>query len=152
MFGLFVRFTCKDETSAQAYDRLVAETIEAIKTDEPGTLVYASHLVDGQPLQRIFYELYRDKAAFEAHGAAPHTRRYLAERDQYLASTEVDYLTLQTGKGTGGWARRTTSKLLAGICAPGRAAEGSRRPNRAGVSGPRGAWMHRISRACGRVA
>ena len=29
MFGLCVRFTCKDEASAEAYDRLVAETIEA---------------------------------------------------------------------------------------------------------------------------
>jgi quinol monooxygenase YgiN len=102
MFGLCVRFTCKDQTSAEAYDRLVAETIEAIKINEPGTLVYASHLVDGQPLQRIFYELYADEAAFEAHGAAPHTRRYLEQRDQYLASTEVDRLILQTGKGTGG--------------------------------------------------
>ena len=101
MFGLFVRFTCKDEASAEAYDRLVAETVEAIKAGEPGTLVYATHLVEGQPLQRIFYELYRDKAAFEAHEASPATRRYLAERDQYLASTEVDWLTLQTGKGTG---------------------------------------------------
>ena len=102
MFGLCVRFTCKDEANAEAYDRLAAETIEAIKAHEPGTLVYASHLVDGQPLQRIFYELYRDKAAFEAHEAALHTRRYLAERDQYLTTTEVDWLTLQTGKGTGG--------------------------------------------------
>jgi len=102
MFGLFVRFTCKDEAAAAAYDQLVAETIEAIKDSEPGTLVYASHLVDGQPLQRIFYELYRDKVAFEAHEAAPHTRRYLDERGQYLASTEVDWLTLQAGKGTGG--------------------------------------------------
>jgi quinol monooxygenase YgiN len=102
MFGLCVRFTCKDEGSAEAYDRLVAETVEAIRTSEPGTLVYASHLVDGQPLQRIFYELYRDQAAFRAHEEAPHTRRYLAERDQYLASHEVDRLTLQTGKGTGG--------------------------------------------------
>jgi quinol monooxygenase YgiN len=102
MFGLCVRFTCKDEASAEAYDRLVAETVEAIKTHEPGTLVYASHVVEGQPLQRMFYELYRDHAAFEAHEAAPHTRRYLVERDQYLASTEVDRLTLQTGKGTDG--------------------------------------------------
>jgi quinol monooxygenase YgiN len=102
MFGLFVRFTCKDETSAEVYDRLVAETIEAIKTNEPGTLVYATHRVEGQPLQRIFYELYQDRAAFEAHEASPHTRRYLDEREQYLASTEVDWLTLQTGKGTGG--------------------------------------------------
>ena len=102
MFGLCVRFTCKDETSAKAYDRLVAETIEAIKVNEPGTLVYASHLVDGQPLQRIFYELYRDEDAFHAHEAAPHTRRYLKEREQYLAGTEVDRLTLQVGKGTSG--------------------------------------------------
>ena len=102
MFGLFVRFTCKDGASAEAYDRLVAETVEAIKANEPGTLIYASHLVEGQPLQRIFYELYRDKVAFEAHAASPHTRRYLDERDQYLASTEVDWLTLQTGKGTDG--------------------------------------------------
>jgi quinol monooxygenase YgiN len=102
MFSLFVRFTCKDEASAEAYDRLVAETVEAIKASEPGTLVYASHLVEGQPLQRIFYELYRDRAAFEAHEAAPHTRRYLAERKQYLTATEVDWLTLQTGKGTRG--------------------------------------------------
>ena len=53
MFGLFVRFTCKDEAAAEAYDKLVAQTIEAIKANEPGTLVYASHLVEGQPLQRI---------------------------------------------------------------------------------------------------
>jgi len=102
MLGLFVRFTCKDQASAEAYDRLVAETVEAIKANEPGTLVYASHLVEGQPLQRIFYELYGDRAAFEAHEASPHTRRYLEERDQYLASTEVDWLTSQTGKGTDG--------------------------------------------------
>ena len=102
MFGLCVRFTCKDQASAEAYDRLVAETVEGIKASEPGTLVYACHLVEGQPLQRIFYELYRDRAAFEAHEAAPHTRRYLDQRDQYLAGTEVDWLTLQTGKGTGG--------------------------------------------------
>jgi quinol monooxygenase YgiN len=102
MFGLCVRFTCKDQASAEAYDRLVAETVEGIKANEPGTIVYASHTVEGQPLQRVFYELYRDKTAFEAHEASPHTRRYLDERDQYLASTEVDRLTLQTGKGTDG--------------------------------------------------
>jgi quinol monooxygenase YgiN len=101
MFGLCVRFTCKDETSAEAYDRLVAETVVGIKAGEPGTLVYACHRVEGQPLQRIFYELYRDRAAFETHEAAPHTRRYLDQRDHYLAATEVDWLTLQEGKGIG---------------------------------------------------
>jgi len=100
MFGLSVRFTCKDEASAQAYDRLVAETAQGIREREPGTLVYAVHTVRDQPLQRIFYELYRDQEAFDAHEAAPHTRRYLAERDQYLAATEVDWLDWQVGKVT----------------------------------------------------
>ena len=77
MIGLCVRFTCRDQASAEAYDQLVAETVEGIKAHEPGTLIYAVHEIQGQPLQRIFYELYRDQAAFEAHEAAPHTRRYL---------------------------------------------------------------------------
>jgi quinol monooxygenase YgiN len=99
MFGLMVRFTCTDEQSAGKFDRLVAETIEKIKTDEPGTLVYTSHRVDGAPLQRIFYELYRDRAAFDAHEQQEHTRRFLAAREELLASTEVDFLDLLEGKG-----------------------------------------------------
>lgn len=102
MFGLMVRFTCKDEDTAAAFDRLVAETIEQIRQAEPGTLVYASHRVDGQPLQRIFYELYADRAAFDAHERTAHTRRFLAARVELLASVEVDRLELQTGKGTSG--------------------------------------------------
>jgi quinol monooxygenase YgiN len=100
MFGLMVRFTCKNEASATAFDQLVGETIEKIRDSEPGTLVYASHRVDGQPLQRIFYELYRDRSAFDSHEEQEHTRRFLAAREELLASVEVDWLTLQTGKGT----------------------------------------------------
>ncbi|MEO3854624.1 antibiotic biosynthesis monooxygenase [Acrocarpospora sp. B8E8] len=100
MFGLVVRFTCKDDASADAFDRLVSETIEGIRQHEPGTLVYASHRVEGQPLQRIFYELYADRAAFDAHEEQEHTRRFLSARDELLSSVEVDWLELQTGKGT----------------------------------------------------
>lgn len=102
MFGLMVRFTCKDEATAETFDQLVGETIEKIRDGEPGTLVYASHRVDGQPLQRIFYELYRDRAAFDTHEEQEHTRRFLSAREELLSSVEVDWLTLQTGKGTAG--------------------------------------------------
>lgn len=102
MFGLVVRFSCKDEASAGGFDRLVAETVPQIRQHEPGTLIYAVHRVDGEPLHRMFYELYRDRAAFDAHNSQPHTRRFLAEREQYLAGTNVDWLELQVGKGTGG--------------------------------------------------
>jgi len=102
MFGLSVRFTCKDTESAKGFDALVAETVPQIKQHEPGTLVYAVHAVEGKPLERIFYELYRDRAAFDAHEGQPHTRRMLAERERFLSSVEVDFLTLQVGKGTDG--------------------------------------------------
>lgn len=102
MFGLVVRFTCKDQASAEAFDRLVAATVDKIRTDEPGTLVYAVNRVDGEPLQRVFYELYRDRAAFDAHEEQEHTKKFLNEREQHLSATEVDWLTLQTGKGTDG--------------------------------------------------
>ena len=102
MFGLSVRFTCRDEASAEAFDNLVAETVAQIRQHEPGTLVYAVHAVEGKPLERIFYELYRDRAAFDAHERQPRTRRFLAARDQFLSSVDVDFLTLQAGKGTDG--------------------------------------------------
>jgi quinol monooxygenase YgiN len=102
MFGLSVRFTCKDAASAKGFDALVAETVPQIRQHEPGTLVYAVHTVEGQPLQRIFYELYRDRAAFDAHEEQPHTRHFLAAREKFLASVDVDFLALQIGKGTDG--------------------------------------------------
>ncbi|MEU6036886.1 antibiotic biosynthesis monooxygenase [Actinomadura sp. NPDC047616] len=101
LFGLVVRFTLKPGAGA-SFDRLVETTAEQIKTSEPGTLIYTCHRVDGQPDQRIFYELYADRAAFDAHEAQPHVIRFLAERAQYIASTEVDFLSIHTGKGIPG--------------------------------------------------
>jgi quinol monooxygenase YgiN len=99
MFGLTVRFTCRDEDSARRFDELVARTLPEIERLEPGTLIYAVHTVEGQPLQRMFYELYRDRDAFSAHEEQAHTRRFLTERDQYLTGKDVDFLTLQAAKG-----------------------------------------------------
>ncbi|GAB2821387.1 hypothetical protein GCM10027073_60490 [Streptomyces chlorus] len=96
-FGLFVRFTLKDG-AAEGFDALVRETTAGIKTKEPGTLVYACHTVEGEPNQRIFFELYADHAAFEEHERQEHTRHFLSERDKYVAKTEVDRMTPYTGK------------------------------------------------------
>lgn len=97
-FGLSVRFTLK-EGAAEAFDALVAETLAGIRASEPGTLVYVNHLVEGQPDQRIFYELYRDRAAFDEHEQQPHTRKFLAGREALVDDVEVDWLTAVDGKG-----------------------------------------------------
>ncbi|WP_406170058.1 putative quinol monooxygenase [Streptomyces sp. NBC_00996] len=99
MFGLFVRFTCKDDVAAAAFDDLVARTGELIRANEPGTVVYAVHRVDGRPLERVFYELYRDKSAFEEHESKDYVRAFLSEREQYLSGIEVDRLDFVSGKG-----------------------------------------------------
>lgn len=96
-FALTVRFTIKGGHE-QEFDRLTADTLDGIHAHEPGTLVYVTHKVVDAPNQRIFYELYRDRAAFDAHEQQPHVRRFLAERDQHLDSAEVDWLTPAAGK------------------------------------------------------
>lgn len=96
-FALVVRFTVR-EGQESTFDQLVADTARSIRTHEPGTLVYACHHVEGEPRQRIFYELYASKEAFDAHEAQEHTRNFLASREALLESTEVDFLNLETGK------------------------------------------------------
>jgi quinol monooxygenase YgiN len=99
MFGLIVRFTLTED-GASGFDQLVKELVPSIQRDEPGTIVYATHTVEGQPNLRVFYELYRDREAFAEHERQAHTRRFLAEREQYLVEpAEVDFATLQAAAG-----------------------------------------------------
>ncbi|MFF3876856.1 putative quinol monooxygenase [Streptomyces sp. NPDC001978] len=96
-YGLFVRFTLRDG-AGEAFDALIQETTAGIRAHEPGTLVYACHEVEGAPHERIFFELYADRDAFEEHERQPHTRHFLAERSKYVAKTEVDRLQPYAGK------------------------------------------------------
>ncbi|MDT0347481.1 putative quinol monooxygenase [Streptomyces litchfieldiae] len=98
-FALYVRFTLRDEQAAAAFDGLCVRTLQGIQ-EEPGTLTYVSHVPIDEPLVRVFYELYEDRAAFEAHEAQPHVRSFLKEREQYLAGVEVTFLDAIGGKGT----------------------------------------------------
>ncbi|MEU9718314.1 antibiotic biosynthesis monooxygenase [Streptomyces sp. NPDC047976] len=97
-FGLVVRFSLRDQEAAKAFDELCAITLEGIKGAEPGTLTYVVHVPEGEPLVRVFYELYADRQAFDAHEAQPHTKHFLTQREQYLAGVEVMFLDAIAGK------------------------------------------------------
>ncbi len=97
-FGLVVRFVLT-EGHEQAFDALVRELIPAVREHEPRTLVFAVHTVDGRPDLRIFYEMYTDRAAFDAHDEQPHIRKFAAARDEHTAGVEVDFLELIDGTG-----------------------------------------------------
>jgi quinol monooxygenase YgiN len=103
MFALVVRFELYDDESAAAFDQLVEETGHGIKASEPGTLVYVTHHVESAPLSRVFYEVYRDRAAFEEHERQPHILRFLSERGKYVASTRVEFVSPATSKGACPW-------------------------------------------------
>jgi quinol monooxygenase YgiN len=99
MFALVVRFDLKDQSAASQFDALVERTAAGIVEHEPGTLVYSTHPVVDEPLARVFYEVYADRTAFEAHEAQPHVKEFLAERDQYLSDTRIEFLGDGLAKG-----------------------------------------------------
>ncbi|MGW0928803.1 putative quinol monooxygenase [Streptomyces sp. NPDC002644] len=97
-FALVVRFTLRDEVAATAFDELCTTTLEGITAHEPGTLAYVVHTPEDEPLVRVFYELYADRASFDAHEEQPHTRHFLKEREQYLAGVDVTFMNAKAGK------------------------------------------------------
>ncbi|MFJ9472465.1 putative quinol monooxygenase [Streptomyces caniferus] len=90
-YALLVRFTLRDTSAALQFDDLVAQTIDGVRA-EAGTLVYAVHTPVEEPLVRVFYELYADRAAFQAHEGQAHTRHFLAAREPLLSNVEVTFL------------------------------------------------------------
>ncbi|SDJ52583.1 Quinol monooxygenase YgiN [Frankineae bacterium MT45] len=96
-YGLIVRHTIKPGHEAE-FDRLAAVAADHIRRLEPGTLVYVSHLLAERPQQRIFYELYRDEAAFAEHERQPHVVSFLAAREAHLDGIEVEFLSAIDGK------------------------------------------------------
>jgi quinol monooxygenase YgiN len=99
VFGLVVRFNLKAGTGRQ-FDALTRDVVAVIREAEPGTLIYACHAVEGDADARIFYEVYRDRAAFEDHEGAEHVTRFHQEKAQYLAGDpRVEFLSLHVSKG-----------------------------------------------------
>jgi quinol monooxygenase YgiN len=97
MLALVVRFEIK-EGCVDAFDRLVQRTLDGIRSEEDGTLMYVSSRVAEGATSRVFVEIYRDKEAFTAHEDCEHTREFLREREQLLESYRVEFLTPIDGK------------------------------------------------------
>jgi quinol monooxygenase YgiN len=100
MYALVVRFDIRDDEAAPVFDALTARAVEEITQKEPGTLVYATHVVDGEPLARVFYEVYRDRDAFQAHEDGQHVKEFHAAKNPLLVGEHrVEFLTPGPAKG-----------------------------------------------------
>lgn len=99
MFALVVRFDLRAGCEAE-FDRLVETTTVQIRAEEPGTLLYLCHIVQDAPGSRVFYELYRDREAFQAHEVQAHVKEFHARRAPLMAGPErVEFLGRLDGKG-----------------------------------------------------
>ena len=70
---------------------LLTEQCAIIRKTEPGCLVYRVHRSTQDPDAFLFYEIYADDAAFDAHRASPHLAQYRKRReDEALLDGAVD--------------------------------------------------------------
>lgn len=91
-YTLLVRFRVREGAQA-AFDALTARTVDLIRKQEPGTLLYAVHTT-GVPTERIFYEMYEDQEAFAFHERQTYIQEFLASRGPLLQEPpEVTELT-----------------------------------------------------------
>jgi quinol monooxygenase YgiN len=96
-YGRLSIFTLLEDKAAE-FDRLAERAAEGVRTAEPDTLVYVIHVVPKAPMQRIIYEIYRDREAFESHEQQPHIQRFAADRKACVLATNVIDLRLKYAK------------------------------------------------------
>jgi len=97
LFGQITIYTLLEDR-IDDFDLLTERVVEQVRADEPGTLVYIVHAVPTAPMQRILYEVYQDRAAYEGHLAQPYMTRYVAERRSMVLASNAIELGLQQAK------------------------------------------------------
>jgi quinol monooxygenase YgiN len=96
-FGRLLIFTLREDRVAE-FDRLAEQAAEGVRLTEPDTLVYVFHTAPTEPMQRIIYEVYRDRSAFESHQRQPHIKRFTDEVKSCVLGSNVIDLRLKYAK------------------------------------------------------
>jgi quinol monooxygenase YgiN len=99
LFGLIAIYTLA-EGKAEDFDALAERVVEEVRSSEPDALVYAVHSVPNAPMQRIFYEVYRDQTAYEEHKRQSYIKRFDDDRAPFVLATNVIELGTQQAKLT----------------------------------------------------
>jgi quinol monooxygenase YgiN len=94
-----LRVDCRDDMAADEFDERTASVFQHVTQHEPGTLVFANHLVAGQPLTRVVYEIYRDREAADVHSRGEALQQLLASQDELLRGFHIARLILRSAKG-----------------------------------------------------
>jgi quinol monooxygenase YgiN len=97
LFGQIAIYTLLEDR-VDDFDRLTRRVVRQVRSQEPDTLVYIVHAVPSAPMQRILYEVYRDRSAYEAHKRQPYVVAFEADRRPFVLATNIIELGLQQAK------------------------------------------------------
>src|SRR5580693_2455643 len=86
------------EAGADEFDRLAEQVVDQVRTGEPDTLAYVAHSVPSAPLQRILYQLYADRAAYDRHQERPYVAEFESRRRPLVLATNVIELGVRQAK------------------------------------------------------
>lgn len=89
------------ESGAAEFDRLASSVLEQVRTTEPDTLVFVVHGVPSAPLQRILYQVYRDRAAYDEHQRKPYVTDFDTRLRPLVLATNVIELGVREAKVSG---------------------------------------------------
>ena len=83
MLVVLVRVKVKTEALAE-FERAILTNADAARTREPGCMRFDVSQSEDDPSQWLFYEVYKDAAAFDAHRASPHFAAYQETAERVL--------------------------------------------------------------------
>lgn len=74
MITITARLTCQEgkEEEAMAF---ITEMTKEVEANEPGALAYIAHRSKDNPSEIVFFEVYKDAEALQAHGKTDHMQK-----------------------------------------------------------------------------
>jgi quinol monooxygenase YgiN len=97
LFGQITIYTLADG-KVEAFDRITERVVAQVRKREPDTLVFIAHAVPSAPDQRILYQVFRSRAAYQRHLRQPYVEQFAIERRPFVLATNVVELGLQQAK------------------------------------------------------
>jgi quinol monooxygenase YgiN len=92
MYVLVVDFVVKPE-HVEAFTAEIRKNAKASRETEPGCRQFDVCAAPDDPAKIVLYEVYDDKAAFEAHLKTPHFLAIKPKLEAWLAVNKVRFLT-----------------------------------------------------------
>jgi len=97
LFGQITIYTLLEDR-LEAFDTLTERVVAQVRKREPDTLVFIVHAVPSAPAQRILYQVYRSRAAYQRHLEQPYIHQFDLDRRPLVLATNVVELGLQQAK------------------------------------------------------